>query len=109
MSFWKPGTAFPGAEMEGDRDIQAEGGLKYVFNPNQNSTLDIQRQNLPIFKQSNKKKKKIKLKITKEVHYFMRWKIIKLLLWLLKQVQENQLVKNFFFFYLFFRNTTIFV
>ena len=60
MSFWKPGTAFPGAEMEGDRDIQAEGGLKYVFNPNQNSTLDIQRQNLPIFKQSNKKKKKIK-------------------------------------------------
>jgi hypothetical protein len=51
MSFWKPGTAFPGAELEGDREVQDEGGLKFVFNPNLNLSLDFQRQSLPIYKQ----------------------------------------------------------
>lgn len=50
MKFWKPGTSFPGEEFQNDRDTQSEGGLNFVFNPNDKLSFELQRQKLPIYK-----------------------------------------------------------
>jgi ATP-dependent RNA helicase DDX35 len=49
MTFWKPGTRFPGEDSGQDRETEREGAVNAVFNAVSYMSLTQQRQQLPIF------------------------------------------------------------